>query len=111
MWFYVQMWFPLLTITLTAAICFSVVSFIMGQPRFSGNVGSADVPRAGQPLGRQFRDDLGTLFHGLSFMNLRRHLPVMLGEYWIYALAGVISITTLMLFYLHDKPIGLLRWR
>jgi hypothetical protein len=31
MWFYVQMWFPLLTIALTAAICFSVVSFIMGR--------------------------------------------------------------------------------
>jgi hypothetical protein len=29
--FYVQMWSPLLTIALTAAICFSVVSFIMGQ--------------------------------------------------------------------------------
>jgi hypothetical protein len=33
MWFYVQMWFPLLTIALIAAICFSVVSFIMGQPK------------------------------------------------------------------------------
>jgi hypothetical protein len=31
MWFYVQMGFPLLTIALTAAICFTVVSFIMGQ--------------------------------------------------------------------------------
>jgi len=31
MWFYVQMWFPLLTIALAAAICFSVVSFIMGH--------------------------------------------------------------------------------
>ena len=31
MWFYVQMWFPLLTVALTAAICFSVVSFIMGR--------------------------------------------------------------------------------
>ena len=31
MWFYVQMGFPLLTIALTAAICLSVVSFIMGQ--------------------------------------------------------------------------------
>jgi len=28
---YVQMWFPLLTISLTAAICLSVMSFIMGQ--------------------------------------------------------------------------------
>jgi hypothetical protein len=33
MWFYVQMWFPLLTIALTAAICFSVASFIMGRPK------------------------------------------------------------------------------
>ncbi len=31
--FYVQTGFPLLAITLTAAICFGVVSFIMGQPR------------------------------------------------------------------------------
>jgi len=33
MWFYIQTWFPLLTIALTAAICFSVASFIMGQTR------------------------------------------------------------------------------
>jgi hypothetical protein len=33
MWFYVQMWFPLLTVALTAAICLSVVSFIMGQSK------------------------------------------------------------------------------
>jgi hypothetical protein len=33
MWFYVQMWFPLLTIALTAANCLSVVSFIMGQAK------------------------------------------------------------------------------
>jgi hypothetical protein len=31
MWFYVQTWWPLLTIVLAAAICFSVMSFIMGQ--------------------------------------------------------------------------------
>jgi len=30
----------------------------------------------------------------------------MLGEYWIYALAGIISITTLMLVYWHNGPIG-----
>jgi hypothetical protein len=35
MWFYIQMGFPLLTVGLTVAICFSVVSFMMGhaQPR------------------------------------------------------------------------------
>jgi hypothetical protein len=33
MWFYIQTFFPLLTIALTAAICFSVTSFIMGQAR------------------------------------------------------------------------------
>jgi hypothetical protein len=33
MWFYVQTWFPLLTIALTAAICFSVASFIMGHAK------------------------------------------------------------------------------
>ena len=33
MWLYILSWFPLLTIALTAAICFSVTSFIMGQAR------------------------------------------------------------------------------
>jgi hypothetical protein len=31
MWFYVQTWYPILTVALTAAICFSVTSFIMGR--------------------------------------------------------------------------------
>ena len=31
MWFYVQMWLPIVTVALTAAICFSVASFIMGR--------------------------------------------------------------------------------
>ena len=35
MWLYVQMWFPLLTVALTAAICLSVVSFIMGAAEIS----------------------------------------------------------------------------
>jgi hypothetical protein len=29
MWFYVQMWLPVWTVALTAAICFGVASFIM----------------------------------------------------------------------------------
>jgi hypothetical protein len=33
MWFYVQMWFPWLTIVLTAAICFCVASFMMGHKK------------------------------------------------------------------------------
>ena len=33
MWSYVQMWYPLLIIALTAAICLSVVSFIKGQTK------------------------------------------------------------------------------
>jgi hypothetical protein len=33
MWLYIQMGLPLLIIALTAAICFSVASFIMGQVR------------------------------------------------------------------------------
>jgi hypothetical protein len=33
MWFYVQMWFPLLTIALTAAICFGVASFMMAHTK------------------------------------------------------------------------------
>jgi hypothetical protein len=31
MWLYVQTWLPLLSISLTAAICFGVASFVMGQ--------------------------------------------------------------------------------
>jgi hypothetical protein len=33
MWFYVQTWLPLLTVALTAAICFGVAAFITGQPK------------------------------------------------------------------------------
>ena len=33
MWSYIQTWFPLLAVALTAAICFSVASFIMGQAK------------------------------------------------------------------------------
>jgi hypothetical protein len=33
MWFYVQTGLPLLTVALTAAICLTVVSFIMGQAK------------------------------------------------------------------------------
>jgi hypothetical protein len=54
---------------------------------------------------RSFLDDLG-MFHGASYMKLRRYFPVMLGEYWVYLLAGIISITTLILLYSHSDPIG-----
>jgi hypothetical protein len=50
------------------------------------------------------------MFHGASYMKLRRYFPVMLGEYWVYLLAGIISITTLILLYRTIDPIGLLRW-
>ena len=43
-------------------------------------------------------------------MKFRRHFPVMLEEYWIYALAVVIVITTLTLLYSHDGPNELPRW-
>jgi len=33
MWVYVQTWLPLLTVVLTAAICFGVAAFIMGQAK------------------------------------------------------------------------------
>ena len=33
MWLYLQMWFPVLTIALSAAICVSVASFFMTQPK------------------------------------------------------------------------------
>jgi hypothetical protein len=31
--FYIEMWFPLMTVALTAAICLSVASFIMGHAK------------------------------------------------------------------------------
>ena len=43
-------------------------------------------------------------------MEHRKYVPVMLGEHWVYVLAGVISIMTLLLLYLHDAPIALPRW-
>jgi hypothetical protein len=33
MWFYVQMWFPILAVFLMVAICTGVVSFIMGHAK------------------------------------------------------------------------------
>jgi len=33
MWSFIQMWSPLLTVAFAAAICLSVVSFIMGQAK------------------------------------------------------------------------------
>ena len=35
-------------------------------------------------------------------MKLRMYFPVMLGEYLVYVLAGIISITTLILLYSHN---------
>jgi hypothetical protein len=32
-------------------------------------------------------------------MKLRTYFPVMLGEYWVYVLGGIISMTILMLLY------------
>ena len=31
MWLYIQTWLPLVTVSLTAAICFGVASFVMGS--------------------------------------------------------------------------------
>jgi hypothetical protein len=39
-------------------------------------------------------------------MKRRRHSPFMLGEYWVYALAGIIAIVTLMPLYSPKDPIG-----
>jgi hypothetical protein len=33
MWLYLQMWFPLVTVALAAAICFGVASVIMGRAK------------------------------------------------------------------------------
>jgi hypothetical protein len=33
MWLYVETWLPILAVALTAAICFSVASFVMGRAK------------------------------------------------------------------------------
>ena len=33
MWLYFQTWLPLLSVSLTAAICFGVAAFVMVQPK------------------------------------------------------------------------------
>lgn len=43
-------------------------------------------------------------------MDIRKHAPVMLGEHWIYVLAGVISIATLAVLYLDPGPIRWSAW-
>ncbi len=39
-------------------------------------------------------------------MNFRKYVPVMLGEYWIYAAAGITVLTIPVLMFLHYRPIG-----
>jgi hypothetical protein len=41
-------------------------------------------------------------------MKFHRHFPIMLGEYWIYALAVVILITTQTLLYSQKAQSGYL---
>ena len=33
MWIYIQAWLPFLAVSLTAAICFGVASFVMGSTK------------------------------------------------------------------------------
>jgi hypothetical protein len=33
MWLYIQTWLPLFTVALTAAVCFSVASFLMAHAK------------------------------------------------------------------------------
>jgi hypothetical protein len=33
MWLHIQTWLPLVTVSLTAAICFGVASFVMGSAK------------------------------------------------------------------------------
>jgi hypothetical protein len=47
MWSYVQMLSPLLTIALAAAICFGVVSYMMGQAKSRSRRLPAPFPRSG----------------------------------------------------------------
>ncbi len=44
MWFYVQMWLPVWTVALTAAICFSVASFIIRGPSEDRSSGLVSFP-------------------------------------------------------------------
>ena len=43
-------------------------------------------------------------------MDIRRHVPVMLGEHWIYVLATVNSIVLVVLLYTLKAPIRFGIW-
>jgi hypothetical protein len=43
-------------------------------------------------------------------MDIRRYVPVMLGEYWVYILAGVNSAIILALLYTLKAPIHFGIW-
>jgi hypothetical protein len=43
-------------------------------------------------------------------MDIRKHVPVMLGEHWIYVLGGVISIAMWAVLYLDPGPIRWSAW-
>jgi hypothetical protein len=45
-----------------------------------------------------------------AHMDIRKHVPVMLGEHWIYVVGGVISIATLAVLYLDPGPIRWSAW-
>jgi hypothetical protein len=82
MWFDIQTWLPLVTVTLAAAICLSVASFIMGSTKLPPCRGVttgmvivasvvADLPKTEAPA-QSPRPQLGLLFGRLTWRNWRR---------------------------------------
>jgi hypothetical protein len=43
MWLHIQTWLPLVTVSLTAAICFDVASFILGSARVVASGPEAEI--------------------------------------------------------------------
>jgi len=54
--------------------------------------------------------NLESIFLEERTMDIRRYLPVMLGEHWIYILASVNSAVTLALLYTLKAPIQFGIW-
>jgi hypothetical protein len=57
-----------------------------------------------------FPNDPGRHLPGAARMNIRTSFPVMLGEYWVYALAIVNSAVILALLYTLKAPIRFGIW-
>ena len=83
-------------------------NFIQTRLHCPAHGGEPDRAAVDKTTGDSFLGNLEILIYGVPVVKLRRHFPVMLGEYWIYLLAALISTVTLVLLYSHKGAAGLL---